>query len=95
MAKRVSKSALIREWIRDNPEASEQPGVGAIIAKKFKCSPSLLTTARKSMKPNHVLGNPVPDTLEFEDNIDKLNTEIQTLRGIGLIRVKRILDLLN
>lgn len=86
---RVSKSEKIREWIRENPEASEQPGAAAIVAKKFKCSPSLLASAKKSMKVTpkmvtQVCGNPKRDLLK----------DIATLEEMGLDRVRSILDLL-
>jgi hypothetical protein len=95
--KRVSKSDLIRKWIKENPEASEQEGAAKIVAKKFKCSPSLLSSARKSMS-NAVYADPVPNDDGMSTNqrtkIQNLTQLLKITEQLGVNEVRRVLDLL-
>ena len=84
---RVSKSQLIREWLEEDPSRMEVEGAAAKCSKKFKCTAGVYYSARKSLQ---VHANPVNS-----NNIDRLKVDISAIEGMGLDRVKRILDLLT
>jgi len=93
---RVSKSQLIREWLEEDPSRMDVEGAAKKCSKKFKCTNGVYYAARRQ-----VLGNPVDKEKQFEDcvvlnnNMSRLKVDISAIEGMGLDRVKKILDLLT
>ena len=92
---RVSKSQLVREWLMEDPGRMDVEGAAAKCCKKFKCTQGIFYAAKRVLN-DRPMANPAEEECIFADNnMSRLKVDISAIEGMGLDRVKKILELLT